>query len=427
MNWLTNKIIILITLSLLFAGVNPVFSLDGEANNVEIDEKINLIYQSYRTILKKRKWTVLIEGNRMRAYRFGMEYNEMTVEMKNTYEKPFYKITVSIFRDDKKWMREFRLKESVVTDNKKFKDTVLPFLLRPLFKLNDSKRKKIFFAGVSMGYNRTHDNKEFYPEKRQGSFYTALTLEYDPGRHVTEPELEMNMGDYLYFNMYMAIDSEIRENFYEIDFLVYGKNTYKKTSSGEVRSLYGFFNGFDYFRPGFDDPTLTWTRQLYHKQPHIQYIIWRALQFNYKLFYKNSSLYSVSFMIGAGPSINSSIIAAGLTKKEEEQLDPIFKSLGQWTQNYYYSVAAPARIDLLADNVNGFKFGIGYYICPFFPIEDDVAYEILQIPKFSIGYYFTSTLLFDTHYEYWHIRSRLEEERRTHHWNRLVIELKYLF
>ena len=224
----------------------------------------------------------------------------------------------------------------------------------------------------------------------------------------------------------MAHDSQIRENYFNTDILLFGVNNYSSDTNSETRFLYGFFNGFEYFRPGITDPTLEWSRQIYKKQPHIQYVIWRTLQGGFVVTSKGRSITTFSMMIGFGPSINSSLTAVGLSEEEEAELSHIFKSIKYRKQNYYYSVAAPFSTSLICDHVYNFRFALGYNFYIFYPMENENAYDMLSIIKSSIGYYLIDGLLINVNYEYWYIDSKVRSKRKSHFWNRLIIEFKYI-
>ena len=303
----------------------------------------------------------------------------------------------------------------------------LPDQIHSDFK-NPATFKEIFFSSISFGYNRTHDNLRFYPEYGQGSFYMSGSLLYDPAVNSLHNKIQLNQADYLSCDFYFAYDSRMRENFFNIDVLLYGKNKYESDGNSSKRSLYGFFNGFEYFRPGWSDSDVTWNRQIYKKKPHIQYTIWRAIQWTIiNSYFLDNEILETRFSAGLGPSINSSLTATGILEGEEGELSHIFKSIEYRKQNYYYSVSFPVSIEFIADKIKDFRFGAGYNFYFFYPIENEKAFDILNILKCSIGYYLIHNCLLNVRYEYWEIESMVRDIKKDHWWNRMIMEIKFLF
>lgn len=415
------KIALAAIIAVLFLPSSIVAS--GEKGGIE-----KYIFKEAGKILENGGWKVISQNSRILACKFENSYNELTLDIHTDPGPEYYTIDVSITVNGKTESRDFIIKKGMLKDMSLIRELVMPFVIQ--HSLSDPlpvSKKKAYSVSLSAGYNRTHDNIKFYPEKREGSFYTAASLLYDPARHAEAGELNLDMGEYMFLDFYFAYDSKMRENFFNIDILLHGKNRFGRDGASSKRTLYGYFNGFEYFRPGFYNSILTWNSKLYKKQPHIQYTLWRALQWGLINTFKNGPEYTFKLMIGFGPSINSSLTAVHVEKEEEKALSHIFKSIKYRKQNYYYSVCWPVSSSFLIDKIFDFRIGAGYNFYIFYPVENEVAYDIVNILKFSTGYYVTDLILINARYEYWNIQARVKSTRDSHYWNRLVLELKILF
>lgn len=336
----------------------------------------------------------------------------------------------NVKRNDKESTKEFKfaLKDEPAK-NFKSRNTVAGFLVSFIFPEDEKAgEKKLYYFSASAGYNRTRESRRFYPEKRQGSFYGALDFIYDPLVNVKEKNISIHMGDYLNSSLYFAYNSQIRENYFNIDISLWGRQKYAIQGESETRSVHGLFTSLEYFRPGFRDTTLFWNHQVRKNEPHIQYFIYKPVAFGGFLQNREKArIYTASAMFGIGPSINSALVATDIDTVKEQDLSPIFKSLDYKKENFYYSVVAAFRTVLEADFINSFKFSLGFDNYSFYALEfnKDKAYEILNIIKCGIGYHLTANALIAAHYEHWRINSFVRDEYKDHFWNRMVLELKY--
>ena len=395
---------------------------------VDIQKEIAEILQDYQSLLKKDQWITDIKNNSISAFRYKNEYNKLLILINIDDNELIYQIKLNIKKNNQDTYKEFLFRKDEKFNLSRIKNTILAYLTEQIISTKNSDQYiSNFNSEVSVGYNRTHDNHEFYPEYGQGSFYMSGMLKYDPAKNITTKELTLKTGDYLAADLYFAYDSHMRENYFNIDLLISGKNRYFTENGSENRELYGFFNGFEYFRPGFYDPTLEWSRKIYKKQPHIQYNIWRVLQWGIIKTEKDDNIYDYSVMAGFGPSINSSLTINNVTPEEEKELSHIFKSIKYRKQNYYYGIVFPFSAGFSVDRIYRLRFGFGYNFYFFYPVENEDAYDMLNIVKLNAGFYITEDSLFNALYEYWHIKSKLRSDREYHFWNRLVLEIKYLF
>lgn len=391
--------------------------------------KTNIVLNAIKKLLKDNAWYVKIEGRELFAYKFTNEFIKLKLIIDHKFDSAsdIYKTTVIT---DKMHIREITIKNEYADDTLYIRDKIIPYILERINTdyENHSNPKKIYFGSISAGYSRTSDNYRFYPEYRQGSFYMSGSLSYDPAVNITASSITLGAADYFSSDFYFTLDSRIRENSFNIDLLIYGKNNFESARNNTKRSLYGFFTGFEYFRPGFNDNVLQWNRKIYKKQPHIQYGIWRAIQGTIINTNKsNNGIFKNYLSLAIGPGINSSLTANDISEDEEDDLSHIFKSIKYRKQNYYYSAVATVSAGLIADKVYNFLFRADYNGYFFIPVENEEAYDLMNILKFSTGYYLTQKTLFAVNYEFWNIDSMIKDAGENHSWNRLIIEIKYFF
>ena len=109
--------------------------------------------------------------------------------------------SIKIINNNKTFARKFKVRSE--SSNIRLKKLIIPFLLEPVTTPTDhQKRINAYAASVSIGYNRTHDCKEFYPQYKQGSFYAALDLVYDPAKEISISKINLTAGDYFSFFLY---------------------------------------------------------------------------------------------------------------------------------------------------------------------------------------------------------------------------------
>ncbi|MBN2402249.1 MAG: hypothetical protein JXN64_07595 [Spirochaetes bacterium] len=397
---------------------------------VSPEERTEYLVNQCSDFLKKFGWITTIDGSQIMAFRLGGRYDEMLLKIETVYDAGLYNFTVAISKNGVQTQKVLRLPGSIVSDDSRLREhalsVVVPFAAAEK-GIGDFRRA--FSSIFSFGYSRTHDGREFFPAYAKGNLHLSWQLEYDPSARILLRDTTLAFGDYTAFNVYLDWASIVRENFFNIDLLIYGKNKYFGSAEHGTRFMYGFFNGLEYFRPGFSDSTMKWDRPVTHTQPYIQYAIWRALQLNMLISRRNGpALYSAGIMLGAGMGVGpSSLFYAGITEEEEQDMSPAFRSIKYRKQNYYFSYTLPVRLVLCADHVYGFRFEAGYNYYFFFPVISDDLYDMLHIFKGSMGYYITSDVIMSIQYERWKIESMLYDKTRTHDWNRLIIEFRNYF
>jgi hypothetical protein len=411
---------------------NAVINIENaQKKAVSPEERTIFLINQCRDFLKKSGWISAIDGNQINAFRLeSSRYDEMWIKINAGYDTGLYVFTVTINKNEKQTVKAFKLPDNIVKDDIRLRDVVLSAVVPAAIKREGiGDFRKVYSSIFSFGYARTHDGIEFYPAYAKGNLHLSWQLVYDPSARILEQEKPLTFGDYTTFNVYIDWANIVHENFFNIDLMIFGKNKYNGSRDHGTRLLYGFFNGLEYFRPGFSDSIMKWDQEIYDTKPFIQYTIWRALQGMMLLSrHSGSSVYSAEFMIGAGLGVGpSSLFLSGITEEEEQDISRSFRSIKYRKQNYYFSYSFPARIILTADQIYGFRFEAGYNYYFFSPVIRDDLYDMLHIVKGSMGYYLNSDVLLNVQYERWFIDSMLHDKTRTHSWNRLIIELRNYF
>jgi hypothetical protein len=401
-----------------------------EKQKIFLSERILFLRSECRSFLSNAGWSLITDGDQIIAYRLDDRYDEISVRIETGYYDGLYTFVITVNKNSRESIKIFNISESVANDNARLRDIFLSAVVPSVvMREGIGDFRKAYSSIFSFGYARTNDTSEFYPAYTQGNLHISWKLVYDPGTRLLERNRSLSFGDYMNFNFYFDWANAINENFFNIDLLLFGKNKYEGSRDHGTRLMYGFFNGLEYFRPGFSDTTMKWDREIYHKKPFIQYTIWRALEGLMLISRQSgSSVYSAEFMLGAGLGVGpSSLFLSGITEDEEKSLSRSFRSIEYRKQNYYFSYSFPARILLTADHLYGFRFEAGYNYYFFIPVIRDDLYDMLHIIKCSAGYYLYPDVLLNVQYERWFVESMLHHKTRTHGWNRLIIEFRNYF
>jgi hypothetical protein len=396
----------------------------------DLDERLLFLTEQCEIQLKKTDWITTSGSNRIKAIRLKEGYDEISLQFEAAKSGGFNNFTVSINKNGKLFIKTFKLTDDRIKDNDRLKDIIFSFIL-PFAMVREGigDFRKAYSSVFSFGYARTNDDHRFYPALLKGALHFSWQLLYDPSLNYISRENTLTIGDYLSFSVYFDLEKEVKENYFNIDFLIFGKNSHKGSVENGTRIMYGFFNGFEYFRPGFGDSIMKWDLPIYSDRPYIQYAIWRALQGNIIISHtKGGSVYSAELMAGAGMGIGpSSLFLAGTTEEEEKYMSDSFRSIKYRKQNYYFSYTIPARILLSADHVYGFRIEAGYNYYFFCPVIRDNFYDMLHIIKASVGYYFAKDFTVSLQYEHWRINSMMHDAHMSHHWNRFILEFRNYF
>lgn len=411
------------------AGINP--SLDDDSLTASIITR-------YSELMHKRGWTIRTDGSALKAFRFASEYDEINVVISSNRKNAHTTFEVVIRKNDKSGHRTFTFKNNTPEYRDKASTAITAYLIsQSITAESATPSKSPHFVWFSAGYSRTHDNGEIFPEKKKGGYSLSMNYTYDPSRLTGLDRVHLGFGDYMMIDMWGVFDSDpvnrnyVNENFFNFDIIFYGTHRQGGTARSGFRFVYGFYTGMEYFRPGWKDNILLWSHELYREQPHIQYMIWRAVGWGFSgNWYTPYGTYSLAFMAGLGPSINSSLFAIGWSPDEELARSPLFQSLTGSKQNFYYSTAYPVSISVAADNLWRFRFSFGYNFCFFYAsdpaIKGEKAYDVLHVLKPSVAFHASENVLVQLNYERWHIQSMLNGDHRSHSWNRLCMELKYI-
>jgi hypothetical protein len=90
-------------------------------------------------------------------------------------------------------------------------------------------------------------------------------------------------------------------------------------------------------------------------------------------------------------------------------------------------MALPVRAEITADKIGNFRLSVWNNFYYFIPIETNDSFDLLNIAGTSTGYYLSNDCLLNLSYEYWSLSSKIHEQEKDHWWNRLIVELKFLF
>lgn len=399
---------------------------------------VNAILTRYAGLIRKRGWMSAIEGDGLRAWRFQSDYDDIRVRITSAKKDRMTVLTADFMKNNSPRSRQFTFDSTRADFSANAETAVTAYLLSFTLTEDDTNRgRSPYFGWFSAGYHRVHDTKEIYPEKNEGGYYLAMSIAYDPSRLTEQPVMPLRFGDYMTIDMWAVADTDpigtqyVNENFFNIDLLFYGTHRFNRSGQSTSRFVYGFYTGMEYFRPGWKDNVLLWSHQLYREQPHIQYMIWRAVGWGFTgLWNTSAGVYSVYFMAGFGPAINSSLFAIDWNEQEELDRSPLFQSLTGSKQNYYYSTAYPVSAIISAERIWRLRLSFGYNFCFFYAsdpaIKGEHAWDTLQIIKPSAGIYLLDNLVLNFNYERWYIDSTLNGNHTSHVWNRLVAELRYI-
>ena len=100
---------------------------------------------------------------------------------------------------------------------------------------------------------------------------------------------------------------------------------------------------------------------------------------------------------------------------------------GDRRHNYYYSMTFPLRLEFTADKYLNSKLELKYYFYYFQALMDIEAYDFLNRTVVRYGYYITENITIGTAYEFWHVKSRENENKKSRHWNRLDLLMEINF
>ena len=224
------------------------------------EERTIYLINQCRDFLKKSGWITEIDRNQINAFRLeSSRYDEMLLKIDPGYDAGLYIFTVTINKNEKQTVKAFKLSDNIVKDDIRLRDIVLSAVV-PAAVLREGigDFRKAYSSIFSFGYARTHDGKEFYPAYAKGNLHLSWQLVYDPSARILEREKSLTFGDYTAFKVYIDWANIIHENFFNVDVMVFGKNKYNGSRDHGTRLMYGFFNGLEYFRPGFSDSIMKW-------------------------------------------------------------------------------------------------------------------------------------------------------------------------
>ncbi len=431
-NFKTSGVIAIILLLLAVLCSDAFAQVSGDGLNV----RTTLEY--YSSLISKRGWMSTIHDNELRAFRFNADYDKITVRITPKTEGKSGVFDVEMKKNDRTHTRRFSFDTTHPNFAVHARNAMSAFLLSHTIGEDLSNRAESpYFGRFAFGYARTSDTDEVYPEMNMGGYYISYFLEYAPARLAGLNNIPLRFGDFITMELYAVAPTDpvgrhyVTEHFFNFDFIVYGTHLNANPGNSLQRTTYGFYMGMEFFRPGWKNDVMLWSHELYTEQPHLQYCLLRVLSWGYTTHLKNSwGEWSAYFMTGIGPSINSSLFAVDWDKQEAQERSQLFQGLTGSKQNYYYSSFWSVSANLAAERIWRLRFSFGYDFYYFFssdPAIDDHAFDVVHILKPSAGVYLLDNLLACANYEHWRVYSDLEGAKKSHAWNRLVLELRYIF
>ncbi len=388
--------------------------------------QIERVLADYARVLSTRGWKVFRdEPGALRAYRLRNDYEELRTVINGSRDGDFETYDVRMSYDGTERERSFRIRKAgSVTAGTDPLRVLLPYLLEAL-EYRGPRRLGAYEASVSAGYNRFHEF-EPYPRWRIGTLQLGFNLMHDPARHMNEPRTVLSLGDYFHFQGYLNLSPEWKDVWYDFTLLLAGMQTLAPGADRPARSVFGLFSGIELFRPSLNFKEFMWSDGTYEDHPHIQYFLLKPFVPGIVHQWGRDRRYSLSAFGSAALSVNSSLCATHVTEAEEDDLSPIFRSkyYGNRRQNFYYSWSVPLALSFAADRIGPFRLKAGYRVYYFSPVEEERAYDILNVPGGSVGWYLSHGVLATAGYEYWHVYSRLQEKTRHYSWHRVFFGLE---
>ncbi len=416
---LLNRLARLAAVSAIFLLLVPAFASPGPA------VQSGRVIDDFARVLTARGWKVYLdEPGSLRAYRLRNDFEELRARLSGNADGGFEVYDAGISYDGMERKRSFRIRVSGTdetgTDPVR---VVLPWFLESL-ELRGPWRRSAYRASVSAGYNRFHES-EAYPRWRVGTLQLGADILHDPARHVSERDMRLSTGDYFHIQAYANLSPEWKDVWYDIKLILAGLQTISPEDQS-ARTVLGLFSGLELFRPSMNFKEFMWSDNVYEDHPHVQFLILKPFMPGIVRQWGPERRYSASAFASAAVSVNSSLCATNISEAEEDGLSPIFRSkfYGDRRQNFYYGWSVPIVLSLAADRLGPLRLGADYRFYYFSPVENERAYDVLNVPGGSIGFYLSHGVLATVAYEYWYAYSRLRSETKNHSWHRVNFGLE---
>ncbi len=413
----------LVWAAVILVAVLLCFSRSGAAEDTSPTVRAGRVLSDYARVLSARGWKVFCnEPGALRAYRLRNDYEELRTTLAGSSDGDFEIYDARVSYDGSERERSFRIRKPAPDDTGTDPlRVVLPYLLESL-EHRGPRRLSAYEASVSVGYNRFHES-EPYPRWRIGTLQLAADILHDPARHMNEPKTVLSLGDYFQFRAHLNLSPEWKDVWYDFTLLLAGVQTVAPNAD---RSVIGLFSGIELFRPSLNFKEFMWSDGTYEDHPHIQYFLLKPVVPGVVHQWGSDRRYSLSAFASAALSVNSSLCATNISEAEEDDLSPIFRSkyYGTRRQNFYYAWSIPLALSLAADRIGPLRVKADYRFYYFSPVEEERAYDVLNVPGISIGWYLARGVLVTAGYEYWHVYSRLQAETKWHSWHRVNFGLE---
>ncbi len=402
--------------------------------NADFTRDIDYIYSEYSKELSAHKqWNVLVNGTRFKAFhydRYNNKHSLLTIDIEASRKQGYDLFIITTNINETSTAKALKIPtESKVPREKLLKNIIGTYLVMKTFDFRkETKRRSeiAFHPSISFGFSTTSDWDRRFPEYRGGPAFISVSGTYDPTLELLEENMALSTGDYLAFRIFVAFDTKMRENLVDLNMLLFGYVNSFEALGSRVRLLHGFFVGYEYFRPSYNVTTMQLNQTITGDSIAFQFLSAKLLQYGLVTSFGEKHNQAVTLMAGAGPSINSSLIATARPAVITPGYEDIFLSVRE-QQNYYYSLSLPLSLSYRVRRVYGFTVGAEYNLF-YFTYWDlqKKADDLVNVVKFDVGYNVFDDFFIGAGYEYWHISSRLSNERLSHSWNRVILELRYL-
>jgi hypothetical protein len=428
---------ILTTFTVLILLLGFINNLNAAEEQTALAEKIAADFEQ---VLKSKGWNTELSGTSLKAWINDPLFRSLNVTVKyRDRDKKLFRIIIDSETNKITASKSFLFRKTDSDNIDRIKSFLVPYLLNLASTKPEADKSPSFYPSLKLGYYRTNDNSEILPEKSEGMFFIAWKFIYDPLREAGESDHTLYLGDYLYSLFALSINREEKTFFnrmdefnFDIDFLLIGNSSIKISGDEKRRNLFGLFTGIEYYRPYIKSSAVLWSDDVYTDHFHIQYCYWEVLAFIQELtFSENGRELIFKYSIGAGPGQNSSLTATNITDAEEENLNPVFTSnwygkngFGDRRHNYYYSMTYPVRFEITADRYLNSRLELKYDFYFFQAIQDKKVYDFLNRFIFNYGFYITHDITLGVGYEFWHVKSIENENRKSHSWNRFNIQME---
>ena len=433
-----HSIIISGIMTILLFSIVPVLGIDEPVNpvldgNKDLNRDINYIYSEYsKELLLQNKWDVLIKGPKFKAFHYDNYNNRhslLTIDIDASHKTGYDLFIVTTTINKKASAKGLKIPtQSNIPRDRLLRDIIGSYLVMKTFDFQkETKRRSeiAFHPAISAGFVRTTDWNTDYHKFWNGQGFISASVLYDPSLELMEEEMQLSTGDFLAIELFLAFDSQVKENYFNLNMLLTGNVTIFEARGRRLRWMHGLFIGFEYFRPSYSTQTMQLNQEITGDSIAFQFLSVKIIQYGLVVSWGRGYRQSFSLMAGLGPSVNSSLIATVKPEVYNSTQSHIFLAQPE-SQNYYFSISTPLSLTYRADLIYGFSMSVKYefYYFTYYDLSFD-AMDFLHIIKFKVGYNIVDNLFINARYEFWHVSSVITSDNLNHSWNRFFLELMY--